>query len=280
MVTFGGQITGFNIVNYFARNFDNILLGRFWGPSVLGLYGRAYSIMMLPMSQIRVPLQLVATPALSHLQNDLDRYQKYYSKLISLIAFMTMPLIVFLFVCGDQTIHLLLGNQWSGAVTIFKILAIAAFIQPVISPAGLVLVSLGQSKRYLKWGVFNSIFTVISFIVGLPWGATGVAMSYAIVNYLLVFPCLWYCFRRSPISIVTFMKAISRPMVASLCMGTLLFWSHSLLKGQSDVSILISCFLISAVAYIAIWVLIPGGTNSIREFWSYVPLLFGKKIRP
>jgi PST family polysaccharide transporter len=280
MLAFGGHITGFNIANYFARNFDQILLGRFCGASVLGLYSRAYSIMMLPISQIRAPLQSVATPALCHIQNDFVRYQKYYAKLISLIAFMTMPLIVFLFVCGDQTIHLLLGNQWSGAAGIFKILAIAAFIQPVVSTAGLVLVSLGQSKRYLKWGVFNSIITVASFIVGLPWGAVGVALSYAIVNYLLFLPCLWYCFRRSPMSIAAFMQAILRPMTASLCMGAAIFPAYLFLQNQSDIMLIGACLVLGLSVYLLVWVLMPGGIQTLREFWSYGPAVFGKKIRP
>ncbi len=280
MLAFGGHITGFNIANYFARNFDKILLGRFCGAGILGLYSRAYSIMMLPIDQIRVPLQSVATPALCHIQNDFVIYQKYFTKLVSLIAFLTMPLIVFLFVCGDQTIHLLLGSQWSGAASIFKILAIAAFIQPVVSPAGLVLVSLGQSKRYLKWGVFNSIITVVSFIVGLPWGAVGIATSYAIVNYLLVFPCLWYCFRRSPMSIAAFMQAVLRPIIASVCMGAAIFPCYLFLQNQSDIMVIGTCFVLGLSAYLLVWVLIPGGSQTLREFRSYVPLMFGKKIRP
>lgn len=277
MLVFGGHITGFNIANYFSRNLDNILIGRFCGAGVLGLYSRAYSIMMLPINQIRIPLQSVATPALCHIQNDFVRYQKYYAKLISLIAFMTMPLIVFLFVCGDQTIHLLLGNQWSGAAAIFKILAIAAFIQPVVSPSGLVLVSLGQSKKYLKWGVFNSIITVASFIVGLPWGAVGVAMSYAIVNYLLFLPCLWYCFRRSPMSIAAFMQAILRPMTSSLCMGAAIFPSYLFLRNQSDIMVIGVCFVLGLLVYLLVWVLIPGGIQTLRELFSYMLLAFRKQ---
>ena len=70
LLVFGANLTGFDIVNYFARNLDNILLGRFWGANVLGLYSKAYSIMMLPINQIRAPLNAVAIPTLSRLQND------------------------------------------------------------------------------------------------------------------------------------------------------------------------------------------------------------------
>ena len=273
MLAFGSHLTGYDIVNYFARNFDNILLGRFCGASVLGLYSRAYNIMMLPISQIRNPLESVAIPALSHLQNDLVRYKKYYIKLVTLIAFITMPLMVFLFVCADEVIGLLLGSKWSGAVNIFKILCIVAFIQPAATTWGLVLVSLGQSKRYLKWGIANSILIVLSFIVGLPWGAIGVAAGYTIATYVLLAPTLWYCFKRSPVSIRDFFSAIYRPAVASLCMGAAIFAGYSFQANQSDIVVVGACFVIGLLVYLLALVLMPGGLRILKDYASYTMLL-------
>jgi len=277
MLAFGGHLTGFGIVNYFARNFDNILLGRFYGAGVLGLYSRAYNIMMLPISQIRNPLESVAIPALSHIQNDPVRYKKYYIKLVTLLAFIAMPLMVFLFVCADEVIGLLLGSKWSGAADIFKILCIAAFIQPVATTWGLVLVSLGQSKRYLKWGIANSILIILSFILGLPWGAIGVAAGYTVATYVLLAPTLWYCFRRSPISITDFFSSILRPMISSLCMGAAIFPAYLLLANQPDIVVVGACFVIGLLAYLLVWVLIPGGIQTLRELFSYMLLALRKK---
>jgi len=279
MLAFGGHLTGCGIVNYFARNFDNILLGRFYGVGVLGLYSRAYNIMTLPINQIRNPLESVAIPALSHIQNDPVRYKKYYIKLVTLLAFIAMPLMVFLFVCADQVIGLLLGSKWSGAADIFKILCIAAFIQPVATTWGLVLVSLGQSKRYLKWGIANSILIILSFILGLPWGAIGVAAGYTIATYVLLAPTLWYCFRRSPISITDFFSAISRPVIASICMGAAIFPTYLLLANQPDIVVVGTCFGTGLLAYLLAFILIPGGVQTLRGLFSYIPSVFQKQKR-
>jgi PST family polysaccharide transporter len=276
MLAFGGHLTSFNVVNYFARNLDQILLGRFWGPGILGLYGRAYSLMMLPINQVREPLNAVAIPALSHIQNDPIRYKKFYIKLVTLLAFITMPLMVFLFICANEVVGLLLGSKWSGAVNIFKILCIVAFIQPVASTVGLVLISLGQSKRYFTIGIINSIIVVIAFILGLPRGAIGVATAYTIVNYVMIGPTLWYCFRRSPMSITDFFSAISRPAVASLCMGAAILSFYSFLSNQPHILVIGSCFVIGLLAYLSVWVLIPGGIQTLRELSSYRSALFQK----
>ena len=101
MLAFGRNITGFNLINYFARNSDKILVGRFCGSGILGLYSKAYNLLMLPISQICGPLTSVAVPALSRIQDDPKRYTSYYTKLILLISFISMPLMVFLAICSN-----------------------------------------------------------------------------------------------------------------------------------------------------------------------------------
>jgi PST family polysaccharide transporter len=277
MVNFGLNITGFNVVNYFSRNLDNVLIGRFCGPDVLGLYSRAYSLLLWPIDYIRVPLTLVAMPALSRLQKDPVRYRSYCTKLASLLALVSMPLTIFLAVCSDNIVHILLGDKWSSASTLFRIMAIIGFIQTPAGIRGIVQVSLGRSGRYFKFGLFNSIATVASFIIGLPWGAVGVATSYAIVNYLILIPSLWYCFRFSPITTVVFLKAVLRPTIASLCMGAAIFPVYLFLANRPDIVVVGACFLTGLLAYLLVLVLIPGGVQTLREVLSYMPLLFRNK---
>ncbi|MFC1560804.1 lipopolysaccharide biosynthesis protein, partial [Pseudomonadota bacterium] len=56
MVRFGGDILIFNTINYFSRNADNILIGKFWGAAPLALYDKAYSLLMMPVIQINGPV--------------------------------------------------------------------------------------------------------------------------------------------------------------------------------------------------------------------------------
>lgn len=277
MVHFGLNVTGFGIVNYFSRNLDSVLIGRFCGSAVLGLYSNAYKLLLWPLDYIRGPLTLVAMPALSHLQNDPVRYRRYYYKLLSLLALMSTPLIIFLAVCSDNVIRLLLGEQWAGAAILFKIMAFAGFIQVIMGTSGLVLLSSGQSGRYFKAGFFNSLFMVASFIIGLQWGALGVATSYAIVNYLTLFPLLWYCFRFTPVSTLLFLKAVWSPVTASLLMGAVVFLCRSFLINQPDIIVLGVCLVIAVLSYLLALVLIPTGRRTLYDAFSYVPLLLRKR---
>jgi len=277
MLRFGLDITGFQMVNYFARNADKILLGRFYGSYVTGLYSRAYSLFMLPISQLRAPLTAVAIPALSTLQNEPARYARYYYKLTSILALLTMPLAGFLFVCSESIIRLLLGEKWMDANAIFKILAVGAFIQAVETTRGLTLVSLGMSRKYLKIGIFTSVFFVLAFAIGVSWGARGVALSYVISEYLIVIPSLWYSFRKTPVSVLGFFKVISRPAVAALASTAIMFLAYKfLLANQPDIAVIGMCFVVGCLTYLSAWCVMPGGLHLLREFATYVSLLIRK----
>ena len=106
MLAFGGHLTGFNFVNYFSRNADNILIGKFIGADALGLYAKAYGLFMMPISQIRSPLNQVAMPVLSSLQNQPERYIKYYQRLIDILASLTIPLTLYCAIEADFLIQI------------------------------------------------------------------------------------------------------------------------------------------------------------------------------
>lgn len=208
MLKFGGNITGFNFVNYFSRNADNILIGKFIGANALGLYSRAYNLFMMPISQIRAPLDQVAMPVLSTLRNEPERYAKYYQRILDILASLTMPLTIYCAVEADFLIRVLLGPQWLGAVGVFRILAIAGMIQAIAGTRGMVLLSCGFSKRYFYLGIFYGVFCVASFVIGLPFGIIGVATAYTIFNYIALLPSLYYCFYNTPVKVSLFLKTI------------------------------------------------------------------------
>ncbi len=276
MVKFGADIVGFNVINYFSRNLDNILIGRYSGSAALGLYSKAYQLMMMPITNLRDPLNKVAMPSLSRLQNKPNEYKNYYLKCVGVLAFISMPVVVFMYVSSDRLILLLLGSQWIGASEIFKILSIAAFIQPVSSTVGMVLLSTGRGRRYLTLGGVNSGIISIFFVLGLPWGAKGVAIAYTIATYAILYPTLFYTFQNTKIKIKDFVLSIYRPIFSSLIMGCSCFLLQKVMTSLDFIIVLILSFIISLVLYLLFIFLIPGGGGDLREYFSYCRLVFSK----
>ena len=126
--------------------------------------------MLLPLHQLNGPLTAVAIPALSRLQDDPERYRLYYQKGIELLTFVSMPLVVFTFVAADKVVLLILGDQWMGAVSIFRMLGPEAFIGTFNVATGWVYISMGHVRRQFRWTIVGSTVMIVGFIVALPWG--------------------------------------------------------------------------------------------------------------
>lgn len=216
MLKFGGYLTGFNFVNYLARNADNVLIGNAWGSSALGLYTKAYSLLLMPLAQINGPITAVAIPALSRLQNDPEQFRAFFIKVLSIICFVTFPVIAWMIVCRREIILLFLGPQWKGAIPIFAVLALSAFFQPIGNISGAIYIALGRTKRMFKWGVMGCSWLVLSIFVGLPFGPLGVATTYSIAITLMIVPLIWYATQGTPITFKDYFVALKVPTVSTL----------------------------------------------------------------
>src|SRR4029079_2288960 len=131
MLSFGGNITGYGTVNYFSKNADNLLIGKFWGAGALGLYNKAAQLVGLPTDQVHEPVLAVAVPALSRLADSPERYRKAYLRIMEKVLLLVMPAVSLLIVSSDWLISIVLGAQWRDASTILVLLSISRLIQTI-----------------------------------------------------------------------------------------------------------------------------------------------------
>lgn len=273
LLKFGAHVTGFEIANYFHRNFDNVLIGRVWGAAELGLYSRAYQMMMLPIVSMRTPLNAIAFPILSRLKENPSEFRRYYVQISSLLALLSMPLMAFFTINAEAVVRVVLGESWREVAPIFALLGVCGFIQPVSSLRGLVLVSLGKSRRYLGWGLLNSAAACLAFLIGVSWGATGVAAAYAVVNYLILYPSLKFIFKDTPISIADFNKSIALPALSAMVAAFISFVITTAINPEKAILELLmagGCFLI---VFSLCYLLVPAGRRDVSRYLSLLNTL-------
>jgi O-antigen/teichoic acid export membrane protein len=269
ILRFGRDVTGFDLIFFLSRNLDQILIGRFWGATPLGYYRQAHQLMAVPVSQLLYPISHVAEPTLSALQHDGERYRKYYLKMLSILSFGLMPLAVYAAIFSECIVQFLLGPNWLESAGIFRILAIAAFISPLSSTCGFVMVTCGKTRRYFWLGVLSAASLTVAFFTGIAWGPLGVATAVTVSVYLLLLPTLWYSFRDTPITPRLFFGAIFEASFASLAMGMVLVF-FSQWSGALSNNIKLAASLVLAIAsYCCIWAVLPGGAKTLLEYASY-----------
>lgn len=215
MLAFGGHLTGFNLLNYVTRNGDNLLIGRFLGAGVLGIYAKAYGLLMLPVEQINGPINGVVLPALSRLQNLPDQYRRYYLRAVEGLAFVGMPIIIFAFTDARLLVLTLLGPKWLGAVKIFRLLAPAALAGTINAAPIWIFTSLGLANRQFRWAILSSPLILAGFVIGLHWGSAGVAASFSVTFGLSFGVFAFDACRHSPVRFRDFTAGLIPPFCVS-----------------------------------------------------------------
>jgi O-antigen/teichoic acid export membrane protein len=251
MIAFGGNVAASYFVINVSRSADNVLIGWRWGAGPLGLYSRAYNLLMIPVRQLTVPAGSVAVPAFSRTQDDPERFARYYLKAVNLILWISAPVFGFLFVAAHPVIVLMLGHQWGEAAPVFQILTISALGQLLLDSTTWLLVSRGQSRRLLKLLLIFSPILVCSYAIGLPFGIKGVALSGSLVMLLILPWMLQFSFRETSLTLPRLGRAIFYPVALSL-FGVLTAGMVLRLAGPADT---ISELFVGALGFLAAYAL-------------------------
>jgi PST family polysaccharide transporter len=250
LIVFGGNVAASYLIMNVIRSADAVLIGWYWGASPLGLYSRAYNLLMLPVRQLGLPASSVAVPALSRLQADPERFARYYLRAVNLIMWISAPLFGFLFVAASPVIILVLGSKWREAAPVFQILVIAALGQMLLDSTIWLFVGRGQSQRLLKLLLVISPIIVASFVVGLPFGIKGVALSGSLTFAAILPFILQYAFRGTALTLQRLGKAIMYPVALSLAGVVSAELTLHLMAPQRIVSQLVVAALGFAAAYV------------------------------
>jgi O-antigen/teichoic acid export membrane protein len=221
LVSFGGNVAASYFITNFMRSADSILLGWYWGAVPLGLYSRAYNLLMLPVRQLNGPAGSVAVPLFSRLEADPERFARYYLRGVNLIMWIAAPIFAFLFVAARPVIVLVLGPKWEQAAPVFQILVMSAFGQLMLDSSGWLLISRGLSKRLLKLLLIVSPVMIASFALGLRFGIKGVALCGSLALLGTSPWILRFTFRGTNLNLRRLGRAIAYPVVVSLVTAVL-----------------------------------------------------------
>ena len=217
------NLTGFSIFNYFARNADYILIGKFLGTQDLGYYTLAYRLMLYPLRNISAVLGRVMFPVFSQVQDDNVRFRRAYLKVISAIVLITFPMMIALWSLAEPFILAVFGSQWQPVILLLMILAPLGMTQSLGSTVGAIYQAKGRTDWMFRWGIGSGTLIVIAFAIGLKWGIVGVASAYAIASLTLTYPSFAIPFRLIDLPMRDLALAVWRPLVTSLIMlGVLL----------------------------------------------------------
>jgi O-antigen/teichoic acid export membrane protein len=221
LLGFSGHLTGFNFLTYWARNADNLLLGRFAGARELGLYNRAYMLMLLPLTQVGGVLGRVLLPLFSNLQHDHARLRRAVIRLAGTTSLIVFPVLLGLAATAHNFVLVAFGPAWRGAIPLIVILAISGMPQVFGILSAQVCQAVGRPGLLSRWGVLWNLTALTAIVAGLHWGAKGVAIGLAIRGWASIPIEMMPARKTIGVGGLEVIRAGARPLAAAAAMAIL-----------------------------------------------------------
>ena len=200
--SFSSYQFGFNIINYFSRNLDNLLTGYYFGDVMLGFYDKAYRLMRYPVDNLTNVITPSIQPILSDHQDDVKYVLCQYNKIAKFLSVIAIYISAVCFFASKEVILLYFGQQWEGAIVCFHYLSAGLFFQIVGGVSGSIYQCVNKTKAMFWSGIIGSIITVVAIIIGISFGSIELlALCYSIGFVLNFVKSQWFlghfCFDES-----------------------------------------------------------------------------------
>jgi PST family polysaccharide transporter len=182
----GGGPTLFNVINYWARNSDNLSLGFVASPAELGYYSRAYAFMMAPVLQVTAGVSRALLPALARDNRDRVPLRQTYLSGLAMASLAMFPAGLLMAAAAPNIVVVLLGAKWKPMVPMLELLACSVPGQVLQGTNGAVYQAVSRNATLVRRGAVLSALTVAAILAGLPWGPRGVCVAYLARTYLVL----------------------------------------------------------------------------------------------
>ncbi|MHB8711796.1 MAG: lipopolysaccharide biosynthesis protein [Trichloromonadaceae bacterium] len=182
---FGCQVIMSGVFLRSLDSIDKLIVGRSFNASLLGGYGYAMSLASLPTQRIWPIFNELLLSTLSKLNHDKASLKKIFLSTLTYFLYIITPILFGGYLCGEEIIIGLLGEQWNHSVHFFKAFCISQFFFLNGVYFTVMNNAVGQPKLNLKYNFILSTLMLIFIYIASTLGS-----DYLIYPWILLIPVL------------------------------------------------------------------------------------------
>ncbi len=179
---------GSQVVNYFNRDLDILIVGKFFGTDLLGGYSLAKQLVFRPAQILNPIFTRVASPILAKMQSDIQLLKTNYLKLLNAVSSINIPIYTGIIIFAPLIVTILYGEQYLNIVPVVRILSVYMIFRAIGNPVGSLVIATGRTDLEFFWNVFTLIFLPIAIILGAQFSIEAVAIAITVAMAILLVP--------------------------------------------------------------------------------------------
>jgi PST family polysaccharide transporter len=254
---FGRDFVAGQLVAYAAKNVDSVIIGARFGVEPLGVYSRAYQVLMGPLARLRAPTTTVALPVLSRLQDDERRFGDYLRRGQVALGYTFIAALGIAAGASDPIVRIMLGERWLDVVPLFTVLAFAAVFETLPYVGFWVYLSRGLTAALFRYTAAISVLKIALILAGSTWGTLGVAVGYAVGSGLHWPLALWRLSRITSLPLGGLVAGGARILLLALTAGGAAYAAAAAGSGAPAIVRLVLAVLAGLAVYGAAGLVVP-----------------------
>lgn len=245
---------GASIINYFQRNLDNLLVGRYLGEEQLGYYNKSYTLMQYPITYLSQVITPVLHPLMAEHQDDKHYIYQQYINIFKTLSTVGVFVCSFFFCASREIILFMFGDQWELAIEPFCIISLSIWPQMLTGTVGCVLQSLNNTKNLFRMCIASLCVSVVGIVAGVTLGELSKLAYCIVIIYYLHFVIYYYvliciAFRKR---FVDFLKAISIDIVCLVILLASAYVIMNIVRHDNVIVVLMIKGVLLTILYISI----------------------------
>ncbi|WP_445958143.1 MOP flippase family protein [Yeosuana sp.] len=265
----GGQM-----VNYFNRDLDVLIIGKFFGADILGGYSLAKQLVRRPISIIDPIINKVAISILPRYQSDNILLLKYFNKLIRSLGIINAFVYGVIAITAPLIILILYGNDYVYIAPLVSLFTIIVYFRSISGLVGILSITKGRTDVEFYWNIIIAIVMPLVIFIGVSSMSIETILVLLGIAQILLVPPLWYMFyfKQIKMPFVTFMKGVFIPSI----IAGIIYVLYYFIGFESIVFQVFSSILLFAILMLYLIKTDKGALNFIKSNKYVTPFIKNK----
>ena len=218
MFQFGGNIMAVNLLFYFRRKVDVLLVGKFLGVKLVGLYSFGLAVGAELLTKMVQRSGEILYPALSEMKQDRNDFETGFIKLTSILALSVVPIIFLLSAVASEMIVGIYGEKWIEATVACMVLCMGLIFSPLEGMCRHASNAVGRPDFNMKWTLATTPPYILSLIVGMQYGLVGLAAARSTFSVISGMIWIYICVRMLKLQWKIMLEAAQPGFISSIVM--------------------------------------------------------------
>jgi O-antigen/teichoic acid export membrane protein len=177
LLRYGFQVMLTGLFSFTTKIWDNFLVGRVLGSTDLGHYSRAFFFANLPATSLEQVVGNVLFASYVRLQDDTDRLARAYLRSLRMLAMLTVPTTLGIFVIAPVLVPVVLGDAWVPMVPALQILSVACLVGLLPRSTGPLILALGRPGLNTRIAALQAVSIIALTLALVDYGIEGIAVA-------------------------------------------------------------------------------------------------------